>query len=86
MNFEYKTRTSYGEPLKIDDTSSPTTVYLRKNITSKKEYEPASQKEIDIYTYEEARISKEQYNNYLVEKAQADLEFLYMMTGVDYDE
>ena len=52
MNFEYKTRTSYGEPLKIDDTSSPTTVYLRKNITSKKEYEPASQKEIDIYTYE----------------------------------
>lgn len=58
MELQYKEVQSCIRPKEIDSTSSPNGVYLRKNITQ----------EDDIYTYKEAFLSLEEYNQYIISK------------------
>lgn len=52
-----------NKPDEVDTTSSPTTVYLRRNI---RQTEITSGEEtIQVWEYEEAQLTKEEYEEYL---------------------
>lgn len=51
------------EPLKIDDQSSPTTVYLRENIQRRSVLDPITQKYHTKYSYSEKRYTREEWLN-----------------------
>lgn len=59
-------------PEKVDLTSSPDTVYLRKGI--KKTTIKMESGDIEGYTYEEAALTIEEYEQYLSEKAELESE------------
>lgn len=59
-------------PAKVDTTSSPDVVYLRKNI--KKTTIKMGEQSVEGYSYEEAELSHEQYQRYLAEQAEMDTE------------
>ena len=74
-------------PEEIDTTSSTTTVYLRRNVEEKtRPDEDSPLTSHTYYSYEEAKIPRAEYDAWLIDKNQADLEYLFMMTGVDYYE
>lgn len=66
--------TSYVEPKRVDGESSPTTVYVNKNIRHDKKIDfiDGMSKEMDVYTYDMYMYSKSEFE--LVEQfiAQAD--------------
>ena len=56
------TGTQPNQPAELDATSSPSTVYLRRNI---RQTEITSGEEtIQVWKYEEAQLSKEEYEEY----------------------
>lgn len=55
--------TQQEKPLEVDTTSSPSTVYLRKNIT--KVEKKAGDETISAWKYEEAQLTPEEYKEYL---------------------
>lgn len=85
MTLNYYPSESDTRPAELDIVSSPTTVYFRRNIEAV-EVPDEGLTSRTVYKYEEAKVSKIEYIEWLIEKNQADLEFLYMMTGVDYFE
>lgn len=85
MTLNWKPSEADTIPEEIDTTSSTTTVYFRRNIEAV-EIPDEGLISHTVYKYEEAKIPKIEYVEWLTEKNQADLEFLYMMTGVDYYE
>ena len=54
---------SSTEPLKIDDQSSPTTVYLRENIKRRSVLDPITNKYTAEYSYSEKRYTREEWLN-----------------------
>ena len=85
MQIIYYDSESLSEPEIIDVDSSPTTVYLRKDIEENTRVEEETGETITYYSYKEAKIPKTEYNAYMNEKNQADIEYLYMMEGFDYE-
>lgn len=63
-----------------DSTSSKVYVYLRRNIE-----QITGENGEALYTYEEQIIPKADYATYLADKNSADLAYLYMMGGLDYE-
>lgn len=73
----------------LDTGSSPTTVFLRRNITKTTKKVDLDDGTYDVWQYEEAKVSHEQFEEYvatLQTKARSDIDFIAMMTGVDLDE
>lgn len=81
----YRHSESDTMPEEIDTTSSPTTVYLRKNIRTEEHTDPETGETRTVYVYDEAKVPRKDYENYVQGKAQADIEYLYMMEGFDYE-
>lgn len=52
------------EPGALDITSSDVYVYLRRNIQPHAKVDPMSGEEIDFWRYEEAKITKKEYEQY----------------------
>jgi len=52
-----------NKPDEVDATSSPTTVYLRRNINQKEITQ--NEETITVWEYEEAQLTKEEYEEYL---------------------
>lgn len=52
-----------NKPDEVDTTSSPTTVYLRRNINQKEITQ--DEETITVWAYEEAQLTKEEYEEYL---------------------
>lgn len=75
----YKSQSAI-KPEVTDSTSSKVYVYLRKNIE-----ETTDEDGETIYTYDEQIIPKADYATYLADKNAADLAYLYMMEGLDYE-
>lgn len=73
------------QPLEVDVESSPTTVYIRRNIVKDERTDPDTGETVTVYTYDEAKVPKDEYDRYMQEKAQADISYLYMMEGFDYN-
>lgn len=72
-------------PEEIDTVSSPATVYIRKNVREEHREDIETGETRVVYVYDEAKVPKSEYNEYLSGKTQADIEYLYMMTEVDYE-
>lgn len=85
LNLDYKKVESDTMPDEIDTMSSPTTIYLRKNIHTEERQDIETETTRTVYVYDEATIPRDEYNAYLTGKTQADIEYLYMMGGLDYE-
>ena len=85
MNLIFYDSEANFEPVLIDTDSSPTTVYVRKDIEEKTRTEEETGEVITYYSYKEAKIPKTEYVSYMNEKNQADIEYLYMMEGFGYE-
>ncbi len=70
MEFIEVTGTQEEAPKTLDFTGSPGKVYIRKNI--RKEKETVGEEEIEVYKYDEALVSYEEYEEYAAEKASED--------------
>ena len=85
LSLNYYKSESGTMPNEIDTMSSPTTVYLRRNIRAEERQDIEAKTTKTVYIYEEATIPRDEYNAYLTGKTQADIEYLYMMGGLDYE-
>lgn len=85
LNLDYKKTESDTMPDEIDTISSPTTVYLRKNIRAEERKDPETGETRTVFVYDEAKMQRQEYVDYLSGKTQADVEYLYMMGGLDYE-
>lgn len=70
LNYKTVEGTQPEEPSTIDTTSSPTTVYLRKDI--RRESKEIDGEVYEYWLYEEAQLTPEQYQEYLAEQQFAD--------------
>lgn len=67
MVLNYITAMSYTKPDSIDETSSNKVVYIRRNITESTETDPETEESVTVYSYEEAKVSKSDYELYKTE-------------------
>ena len=85
VNLNYYPSESDIMPEELDTSSSPTTVYLRKNIRAEERKDPETGETRTVFVYDEAKMPRLEYVDYLSGKTQADVEYLYMMGGLDYE-
>ena len=90
MKLNYIKSQSSVKPDLVDTTSSKVVVYLRQNIVENIKTDEMSGKETVFYEYEEAKLTKEEYEEYKkqldiidIEKQRADIDFLALLTGAD---
>lgn len=77
-------------PDEVDTTSSKTTVYLRKNIVEKTRGDKMNGNTYTYYEYDEAKMSKSDYADFLkglsiidIEQQRADIDYIAIMTGIE---
>ena len=70
---QYQKSISNNYPVLVDITSSPTTVYLRKNVTEVEVTDPVTEETHTEYHYDEAMMTKDEYISLLHEQV-ADVE------------
>lgn len=67
MKLNYVKSQSSVKPDLIDTTSSKVVVYLRQNIVENIKTDEMSGEEITFYEYDEAKLTKQEYQEYLKE-------------------
>ena len=72
MKLNYIKSQSSVKPDLVDTTSSKTTVYLRQNIVENKKTDEMAGEETVFYEYEEAKLTKAEYQEYLKEISGSD--------------
>lgn len=72
------------QPILLDTESSPTTIFIRKNVEETTRTDESGIETV-IFVYDEASVPKSVYESYRQDKLQADVEYLYMMGGLDYE-
>ena len=92
MKLNYIKSQSSVKPDLVDTTSSKTTVYLRQNIVEKTKLDEISEESTTYYEYEEAKLTKEEYQEYLkeleiidIQQQRADIDYIMLMTGIAED-
>ena len=92
MKMNYTKSESTIKPELVDTTSSKTTVYLRKNIIEKERVDEETGESTLCYEYDEAKLTKEEYQEYLkeleivdIQKQRADIDYIALMCGVDLE-
>ena len=92
MKLNYIKSQSSVKPDLVDTTSSKVVVYLRQNIVENKKTDEISGEETVFYEYEEAKITKAEYQEYLKEleiidihKQRADIDYIALMSGIDLE-
>ena len=92
MKLNYIKSQSSVKPDLLDTTSSKTTVYIRQNIVENIKTDEMSGKETVFYEYEEAKLTKEEYKEYLkeleiidIQKQRADIDYIALMSGIDLE-
>ena len=90
MKLNYIKSQSSVKPDLVDTTSSKVVVYLRQNIVENIKTDEMSGKETVFYEYEEAKLTKAEYQEYLkeldiidIEKQRADIDFLALLIEAD---
>lgn len=93
MKLNYTKTKSTVKPDILDTTSSKVVVYLRKNIEKIDEVDQTSGDTIQMYVYDEATLTKEEYDQYVAElnirdiqQQRADIDYIALMTDVDLEE
>ena len=92
MKLNYVKSQSSVKPELVDTTSSKTTVYLRQNIVENIKTDEMSGEETTFYEYEEAKLTKAEYQEYLkeleiidIQKQRADIDYIALMSGIDLE-
>ena len=93
MKLKYIKSQSSVKPDLVDTNSSKVVVYLRQNIVENKKIDGMSGEETVFYEYEEAKLTKQEYQEYLkelsiidIQQQRADIDYIALMTGVDLEE
>lgn len=92
MKLNYIKSQSSVKPDLVDTTSSKVVVYLRQNIVENIKTDEMSGEENVFYEYEEAKLTKEEYQEYLkeleimdIQKQRADIDYIALMSGIDLE-
>ena len=92
MKLKYVKSQSSVKPDLLDTTSSKVVVYLRQNIVENKKIDGMSGEETVFYEYEEAKLTKQEYQEYLkeleisdIQQQRADIDYIMLMTGIAED-
>ena len=92
MKLNYIKSQSSVKPDLVDTTSSKVVVYLRQNIVENKKIDEMSGEETVFYEYEEAKLTKKEYQEYLkeleiidIQKQRADIDYIALMSGIDLE-
>ena len=92
MKLNHVKSSSSVKPDLVDTTSSKTTVYIRQNIVENIKTDEMSGKETIFYEYEEAKLTKAEYQEYLkeleiidIQKQRADIDYTALMSGIDLE-
>ena len=93
MKLNYIKSQSSVKPDLVDTTSSKVVVYLRQNIVENIKTDEMSGKETVFYEYEEAKLTKAEYQEYLkeleiidIQKQRADIDYIALMSGIDLED
>ena len=93
MKLYYIKSHSSVKPDLVDTTSSKVVVYLRQNIVENIKTDEMSGEEAVFYEYEEAKLTKAEYQEYLKEleiidihKQRADIDYIALMSGIDLED
>lgn len=81
----YKKVQSAEQPNELDTISSQTTVYLRKNIIAKTTTDENGET-LTYYEYDECKLTKAEYQAYLIDKQRADIDYIALMSDIDLEE
>ena len=89
MKLNYIKSQSSVKPDLVDTTSSKVVVYLRQNIVENIKTDETSGKETVFYEYEECKLTKAEYQEYLkeleiidIQQQRADIDYIMLMTGL----
>ena len=92
MKLNYVKSQSSVKPDLVDTTSSKVVVYLRQNIVENIKTDEMSGEETVFYEYEEAKLTKSEYQEYLkeleiidIQQQRADIDYIMLMTGIAED-
>ena len=92
MKMNYVKSESTIKPELLDTTSSKTTVYIRKNIIEKERIDNETGYSTTYYEYDEVKLTKEEYQEYLkeleiidIQKQRADIDYIALMSGIDLE-
>lgn len=92
MYINYIKSESTIKPELVDTTSSKKYTYLRKDIIEIQKADEISNETTTLYEYQEAKLTKAEYQEYLAElsiidiqQQRADIDYIAIMTGVDLE-
>ena len=92
MKLNYIKSQSSVKPDLVDTTSSKVVVYLRQNIIENIKTDEMSGEESVFYEYEEAKLTKQEYQEYLkeleiidIQQQRADIDYIALMSGIDLE-
>ena len=92
MKLNFIKSQSSVKPDLVDTTSSKVVVYLRQNIVENIKTDEMSGEETAFYEYEEAKLTKAEYKEYLkeleiidIQKQRADIDYIALMSGIDLE-
>ena len=92
MKLNYIKSQSSVKPDLVDTTSSKAVVYLRQNIVENIKTDEISGEKTVFYEYEEAKLTKQEYQEYLkeleiidIQQQRADIDYIMLMTGIAED-
>ena len=92
MKLNFIKSQSSVKPDLVDTTSSKTTVYIRQNIVENIKTDEMSGEESVFYEYEEAKLTKQEYQEYLkeleiidIQQQRADIDYIALMSGMDLE-
>ena len=92
MKLNFIKSQSSVKPDLVDTTSSKVVVYLRQNIVENIKTDEMSGEESVFYEYEEAKLTKQEYQEYLkeleiidIQQQRADIDYIALMSGIDLE-
>ena len=92
MKLNYIKSQSSVKPDLVDTTSSKVVVYLRQNIVEVEKTNESDNTSTTFYEYEEAKLTKQEYQEYLkeleiidIQKQRADIDYIALMSGIDLE-
>lgn len=92
MKLNYVKSQSSVKPDLVDATSSKVVVYLRQNIVENIKTDEMSGEETVFYEYDEVKLTKQEYQEYLkeleiidIQQQRADIDYIMLMTGIAED-
>ena len=92
MKLNYVKSSWSVKPDLVDTTSSKTTVYIRQNIVENQRTDEMSGETSTFYEYQEAKLTKAEYHEYLkeleiidIQKQRADIDYIALMSGIDLE-